>query len=319
MASNYLQLQTSAKKILAFKQKNVMEILKLDPNIADYVAEELVNKMIDEIALDLTGEFHRANKLGYGDYICDQSDYGTENSNSSSNQHLFEEDEKKSENIKCPNCPRSINASRFAPHLETCMRMGRNSSRIASRRIASNSKENSYGGMASDDDDDEDCGSISDKIKGSKKLKPKKKKEKPRKQKSLKSVKEIPSETEGGHSSASLLNMSTEERVAYLSTICAVKNEATGKLCIRSIRCSQHNDEDRALFRKLLPVDSGTSENYVDIEEVELQTSKNETEHSSTSSPADSTSTSSSSSTKRREKHKLKNIKAKSSDVICPE
>jgi uncharacterized protein (DUF983 family) len=34
----------------------------------------------------------------------------------------------------CPNCGRNMAASRFAPHLEKCMGMGRNSSRIASRR-----------------------------------------------------------------------------------------------------------------------------------------------------------------------------------------
>ena len=34
----------------------------------------------------------------------------------------------------CPNCQRNMAASRFAPHLEKCMGMGRNSSRIASRR-----------------------------------------------------------------------------------------------------------------------------------------------------------------------------------------
>ena len=36
----------------------------------------------------------------------------------------------------CPNCGRNMAASRFAPHLEKCMGMGRNSSRIASRRYS---------------------------------------------------------------------------------------------------------------------------------------------------------------------------------------
>lgn len=42
----------------------------------------------------------------------------------------------------CPNCQRSLAASRFAPHLEKCMGMGRNSSRIASKRIASSTGKN---------------------------------------------------------------------------------------------------------------------------------------------------------------------------------
>lgn len=42
----------------------------------------------------------------------------------------------KNKECVCPNCNRSIAASRFAPHLEKCLGMGRNSSRIASRRSA---------------------------------------------------------------------------------------------------------------------------------------------------------------------------------------
>ena len=41
---------------------------------------------------------------------------------------------KKQYECVCPNCQRNLAASRFAPHLEKCMGMGRNSSRIASRR-----------------------------------------------------------------------------------------------------------------------------------------------------------------------------------------
>ena len=36
----------------------------------------------------------------------------------------------------CPSCQRNLAASRLAPHLEKCMGMGRNSSRLASKRIA---------------------------------------------------------------------------------------------------------------------------------------------------------------------------------------
>ena len=38
----------------------------------------------------------------------------------------------------CPNCQRNLAANRFAPHLEKCMGMGRNSSRLASRRLVIN-------------------------------------------------------------------------------------------------------------------------------------------------------------------------------------
>lgn len=43
----------------------------------------------------------------------------------------------KNKECECPNCKRLIAASRFAPHLEKCLGMGRNSSRIANRRWVS--------------------------------------------------------------------------------------------------------------------------------------------------------------------------------------
>ena len=48
---------------------------------------------------------------------------------------------KKQPECICPNCQRNLAASRFAPHLEKCMGMGRNSSRIASRRLAKGGQE----------------------------------------------------------------------------------------------------------------------------------------------------------------------------------
>jgi hypothetical protein len=42
--------------------------------------------------------------------------------------------QKNSDVFECANCHRTVNAARFAPHLEKCMGLGRNSSRIASRR-----------------------------------------------------------------------------------------------------------------------------------------------------------------------------------------
>ena len=43
---------------------------------------------------------------------------------------------KKQVECVCPHCQRNLAANRFAPHLEKCMGMGRNSSRLASRRSA---------------------------------------------------------------------------------------------------------------------------------------------------------------------------------------
>ena len=58
----------------------------------------------------------------------------------------------------CPNCQRNLAASRFAPHLEKCMGMGRNSSRIASRRLAISTKES----VGYREDMDEGCDNIED-------------------------------------------------------------------------------------------------------------------------------------------------------------
>ena len=38
---------------------------------------------------------------------------------------------KKNIDCICPNCHRTLGAQKFAPHLEKCMGMGRNSSRLA--------------------------------------------------------------------------------------------------------------------------------------------------------------------------------------------
>lgn len=64
---------------------------------------------------------------------------------------------KKQPECVCPNCQRNLAASRFAPHLEKCMGMGRNSSRLASRRLATSGKEANYreSGVEEDEDDEE--------------------------------------------------------------------------------------------------------------------------------------------------------------------
>merc|ERR1719461_2455105 len=57
--------------------------------------------------------------------------------------------------IECPNCNRTLAASRFAPHLEKCMGMGRNSSRLASRRIATSGKEANYRETGENEDEED--------------------------------------------------------------------------------------------------------------------------------------------------------------------
>lgn len=68
------------------------------------------------------------------------SDYGA----SSSNKFL---------NCKCLNCEKTVSANKYASHLENCMGLGRNSSRIASRKKTTNSSYYDYPDAEMDDDD----------------------------------------------------------------------------------------------------------------------------------------------------------------------
>ncbi|EDW75696.2 uncharacterized protein Dwil_GK15061 [Drosophila willistoni] len=60
----------------------------------------------------------------------------------------------------CPNCERMVAAVRFAPHLQTCLGLGRSSSRAALRRLTVSSRSSSTstgGGQANEKStDDED-------------------------------------------------------------------------------------------------------------------------------------------------------------------
>ena len=96
----------------------------------------VMNDIIDEISLGLCFEVHRSCKLGTL-FLGDTDPV-------SQREHEIVDrpgvdvfgnpPAKKQLECICPNCKRNLAASRFAPHLEKCMGMGRNSSRIASRR-----------------------------------------------------------------------------------------------------------------------------------------------------------------------------------------
>lgn len=64
---------------------------------------------------------------------------------------------KRPPDAQCPICSRSIACPRFAPHLEKCVGLGRNSSRLASRRIAVSNQQLMLAdsGLLSDDEDPE--------------------------------------------------------------------------------------------------------------------------------------------------------------------
>ncbi|ESO96567.1 hypothetical protein LOTGIDRAFT_115671 [Lottia gigantea] len=93
-------------------------------------------ELIDEVSLGLCFEIHRASKIGTL-FLADtdpKSSKELEIVDKPGYDVFGQPPQKKQLECICPNCQRNLAAARFAPHLEKCMGMGRNSSRIASRR-----------------------------------------------------------------------------------------------------------------------------------------------------------------------------------------
>lgn len=114
--------------------------------------------LVDEISLGVCFETHRAAKYGY--LFMDESPAHENNKYmiiDKKGYDIFGQlPMKKQHECVCPNCGRNLAASRFAPHLEKCMGMGRNSSRIASRRIANTSAKNESDAEEYDNNADSD-------------------------------------------------------------------------------------------------------------------------------------------------------------------
>ncbi|XP_068232607.1 ataxin-7-like protein 3 isoform X1 [Palaemon carinicauda] len=238
---------------------------------------------------------------------------------------------KKQHECVCPNCSRNLAASRFAPHLEKCMGMGRNSSRIASRRIQNSTKENINNNGGGSDDDDDDDWMVDRKRK-------KRDKNSPRRTKNAKIKSESVSSSSSTTSSSSVETTfstgTTEEKRAMLKQICGVVSEHTRKMCTRSVRCPQHTMEQRRAVRDQVLNGSNsetttraadsTSRGLGDVEDIHVDidgldegqlASSWENDHSDTTSPADSTSTNNSTSSlaKRSGKNKKKSSKSSKS------
>lgn len=278
------------------------------------------DEVIDEVVLGLCFEVHREVKMGF--IFLDETDEESEKKYEIVDEiglDVFGQvPMKKQFECVCPNCQRNLAASRFAPHLEKCMGMGRNSSRIANRRIANSGKD-----AGSDDDENDDDWTYNSDKKGSKK-KREKSNNSPRRSKSSKLKNgDIPSVSsnmsDGGNSFANYEAMSIEERKALLMQMCGVISEHTKKMCTRSHRCPQHTDEQRKAVRLYLLGQQGALMDTSDDVPVDIDTYDEseghafqdsltrfwDPENSSNTSPADSTSTNnSSSSTRKKDKSK---------------
>lgn len=295
------------------------------------VMKDLMHEIIDEVTLGLCFEIHRSCKIGT--FNLDATDEDAQKQYEIVDERgldvFGQHPSKKQFECICPNCQRNMAASRFAPHLEKCMGMGRNSSRIASRRIANTGKQGSDNDSA-DDDHDNDWSYNADK-KSTKKFKKDRSGSSPRRSKPLK-VKngDIPSVgSTASDGSGSFLpvyeTMTLDDKKQLLMATCGVISEHTKKMCTRSHRCPQHSEEQRASVRAfLLGQNSAISDSQpadevqVDIDSYEDGDSQSLRESlqwdvTPNPSPADSTSTINSTGSRKQKKSKHHGNKKKKS------
>ncbi|XP_056607868.1 ataxin-7-like protein 3 isoform X1 [Triplophysa dalaica] len=239
-----------------------MSLSGLDNTKLEALAHDVYSDLVEDACLGLCFEVHRSVKQGY--FFLDETDQESLKDFEIVDQpgvDIFGQvyNQWKNKECVCPNCNRSIAASRFAPHLEKCLGMGRNSSRIANRRIASS---NNTSKSESDQEDNDDIND-NDWSYGSEKKPKKRKSEKnpnsPRRSKSLKhkngelSSSVNPDLYKYNYSSGiSYETLGPEELQSVLSTQCGVVSEHTKKMCTRSQRCPQHTDEQRRAVRVFL-------------------------------------------------------------------
>ncbi|KAI3364838.1 hypothetical protein L3Q82_001025 [Scortum barcoo] len=121
------------------------------------LAQDILSDLVEDACLGLCFEVHRAVKQGY--FFLDDTDQESMRDFEIVDQpglDVFGQvyNQWKNKECVCPNCSRSIAASRFAPHLEKCLGMGRNSSRIANRRIVTGNNTNNKSESDQEDNDD---------------------------------------------------------------------------------------------------------------------------------------------------------------------
>ncbi|OWR44748.1 ataxin-7 protein 3 [Danaus plexippus plexippus] len=282
------------------------EIMQNEKSAED-AANFIYDNVYDDVALGVLFEFHHGLKTGLTELLEGEKeeDEGYKIVNSPECDVFGFSMLKKTpdSNCSCPNCDRPVSATRFAPHLEKCMGMGRNSSRIASRRIASNSREpTSYAGLLSDDEDDADWSTIHSerrkrRIKNNNSKKPAK----------------IHKGNNGNHNSdsndgcATYETMSANEKKNLLLQICGVVSEHTKKLCTRSTRCPQHTEEQRRALRNSVLEPSTPESQTMGL-----------TADEAGSPPDSSPSSSCSSSSRKRDRHRAQPRNKKRDRNISP-
>ncbi|XP_038154773.1 ataxin-7-like protein 3 isoform X1 [Cyprinodon tularosa] len=134
-----------------------LSVSSLDNSKLEALAQDILSDLVEDACLGLCFEVHRAVKQGY--FFLDDTDQESMRDFEIVDQpglDVFGQvyNQWKNKECVCPNCSRSIAASRFAPHLEKCLGMGRNSSRIANRRIVTGNNTNNKSESDQEDNDD---------------------------------------------------------------------------------------------------------------------------------------------------------------------
>ncbi|CAM9539934.1 unnamed protein product [Lampetra fluviatilis] len=237
------------------------ELVGLD---MEAIVQEVYGDLVEDVCLGLCLEAHRSVKCGF--FFIDEMD--------PEGMQEFEIVDKagvdvfgqvfnqcKNRDCECPNCGRTIAAARFAPHLEKCLGMGRNSSRLANRRLANSNSNN----MTKSESDPEDNDDVNDNDwsysseKKAKKRKVEKNPNSPRRAKPVRHKNGTNSSNAGSTSSINYESLGPQELKSFLSTQCGVVSEHTKKMCTRSHRCPQHTDDQRRSVRLFLLGPSGSA------------------------------------------------------------
>ncbi|XP_058625020.1 ataxin-7-like protein 3 isoform X2 [Onychostoma macrolepis] len=222
-----------------------MSLSGLDNTKLEALAHDVYSDLVEDACLGLCFEVHRAVKQGY--FFLDETDQESMKDFEIVDQpgvDIFGQvyNQWKTKECVCPNCSRSIAASRFAPHLEKCLGMGRNSSRIANRRIASS---NNTSKSESDQEDNDDINDNDWSYGSEKKAKKRKSEKNPNSPRRSKSLKHKNGELSGNvnpdlykynySSGISYETLGPEELRSILTTQCGVVSEHTKKMCTRSM------------------------------------------------------------------------------------
>ncbi|XP_056143648.1 ataxin-7-like protein 3 isoform X2 [Lampris incognitus] len=269
-----------------------------DKTKLEALVHDIYSDLVEDACLGLCFEVHRAVKQGY--FFLDETDQESMKEFEIVDQpgvDIFGQvyNQWKNKECECPNCKRFIAASRFAPHLEKCLGMGRNSSRIANRRLASNNNMNKSESDQEDNDDLNDNDWSYGAEKKAKKRKSDKSSNSPRRAKSLKHKNgELSSSVSAEpfkysyNTGINYETLGSDELRSLLTTQCGVISEHTKKMCTRPLlpdtNAVVENDsfdipDGQALMSRLQWEDSP------DISPADLASSKAGTNHTDSRKP----------------------------------